>query len=514
MPENEFEKQVQQKMDELNFVPSGTVWKQVEKQIAGRKKRRRIFIWLPFLFLAMGGAAWMFYSRAHFNAGSQQHDEPVVARSQTNTTGKAPVEASKEIKALIDTSAGHTIKSALPVTTNATVAQLRRKSKIAFTNIHTAGADSGVRYSKPERLVVTNHAVSSAPAAGYGIGKSRSRHTQAMLQTEGSIVGKKAPARAERNITANVQTDEAGVTEREETVVKKDQLSDIHESIPAARSKTIADKPATDTAAGNKPPAVAKTVVPDSITDTNNRGATPVGATNKRVHQKSKPEWGIDFTVGASGVFNGLSQVSSFGPSYTAASPANSSTGFTGGDAAVKTGLTFSAGVVMRKKLGSHYRITAALGYRYASTRTPVGTKIDSAAVAYRPGNTGEYTSRFHFITLPVTVEKQLGGASRFSIHAGMAFSLLAGSSMLQYSAQKNIYGIDNSSIRKTQVTVLAGIHYRLVQHAVVVETGPQLDYSLSNLFKKDVNNSSHFIFAGINTKIYFPKKKPSVQRL
>ena len=31
MPGNEFEKQVQQKMNELHFVPSDAVWQEVEK---------------------------------------------------------------------------------------------------------------------------------------------------------------------------------------------------------------------------------------------------------------------------------------------------------------------------------------------------------------------------------------------------------------------------------------------------------------------------------------------------
>ena len=51
MPENDFEKQVQQKMDELQFVPSDAVWHEVEKQIDGRKKRRLYFYGcLLFLF--------------------------------------------------------------------------------------------------------------------------------------------------------------------------------------------------------------------------------------------------------------------------------------------------------------------------------------------------------------------------------------------------------------------------------------------------------------------------------
>ena len=55
MPANEFEKKIQQRMDELKLAPSGEVWEQVELRIRKEKKRRRIIFWVPFLFLGLGG---------------------------------------------------------------------------------------------------------------------------------------------------------------------------------------------------------------------------------------------------------------------------------------------------------------------------------------------------------------------------------------------------------------------------------------------------------------------------
>src|SRR5829696_8237083 len=53
--QNSFEKQVQEKMDELQFVPTEPVWQNIEKQIRTKKDRRRLLLWLPFLFLFLGG---------------------------------------------------------------------------------------------------------------------------------------------------------------------------------------------------------------------------------------------------------------------------------------------------------------------------------------------------------------------------------------------------------------------------------------------------------------------------
>ncbi|MGZ8544798.1 MAG: hypothetical protein ACXWV0_05850, partial [Flavisolibacter sp.] len=58
--QNEFEKQVKAKMEELDFVPSAPVWPKIEAQIRQEKDRRRLLLWLPLLTLLVGGAiTWM-----------------------------------------------------------------------------------------------------------------------------------------------------------------------------------------------------------------------------------------------------------------------------------------------------------------------------------------------------------------------------------------------------------------------------------------------------------------------
>ena len=61
MQENEFEKQVKNKMGELRFLPSESVWEAIKKQI--EKKRRRI---LSFIFLltimAISGGFFIYIS--------------------------------------------------------------------------------------------------------------------------------------------------------------------------------------------------------------------------------------------------------------------------------------------------------------------------------------------------------------------------------------------------------------------------------------------------------------------
>lgn len=55
---NEFEKQVQQKLNELRLTPTPPVWEKVEAQIRTKKDRRRLFLLLPLLLALSGLLTW------------------------------------------------------------------------------------------------------------------------------------------------------------------------------------------------------------------------------------------------------------------------------------------------------------------------------------------------------------------------------------------------------------------------------------------------------------------------
>lgn len=58
--QNDFEKQVQQKMEELDLIPSAPVWEKIELQIRDKKDRRRYVLWFFLLCLLLGGGvAWL-----------------------------------------------------------------------------------------------------------------------------------------------------------------------------------------------------------------------------------------------------------------------------------------------------------------------------------------------------------------------------------------------------------------------------------------------------------------------
>src|SRR5688572_19429522 len=82
MHDREFEKQVQQKMQELRFQPGADVWARVQADVQKKRRRRPVLLWILFAGL-MIGSAWILYS----NLGNKQSKTAgQVPSSETNTT--------------------------------------------------------------------------------------------------------------------------------------------------------------------------------------------------------------------------------------------------------------------------------------------------------------------------------------------------------------------------------------------------------------------------------------------
>ena len=87
--QNEFEKQVQQKMEELDLVPSAPVWQKIEAQIRQKKDRRRLILWIPMLLILLLGGTW-WLSQTNENSKAVSHTntslESIDKNEQPNTS--------------------------------------------------------------------------------------------------------------------------------------------------------------------------------------------------------------------------------------------------------------------------------------------------------------------------------------------------------------------------------------------------------------------------------------------
>jgi Outer membrane protein beta-barrel domain len=511
MPENNFEKQVQQKMNELHFVPSAVVWQEVEKQISERKRRRVLFIWLPFLVLMLGGAFFLYYS----NTGKQINKKDFAGEKKSSPviekiTQKDPVPASGLAK---------NGTSKINIDTIATAYKnVVKETAIADNNdkAQTIAAGKNIQHNRnplqEEHLTDRLHVVTGSDynEGNADVNKNNNKRGGHFLYETKTLKADRKKNSHKPHTTKSVVTEDGiVVTNTDESKTENNKK----ENVVAPDSKAVSNLPEKDTAAANNNLAATKDENKDSAINTKKQDSAAIAAKNKVAGKKKKIEWGINVNAGVSNISQSFSRLLSNTPAfdlnYLSSPTAGTNNSSPAGSSGVKPGFGFAAGIFISKSLGKNVSLLAGLNYNYLSTSLTTGGKIDTGVSVgqYRPGSTATYTNRFHFIEVPVMIEKQLGSLSRFSIEAGVAFSLLAGSNALQYDGQKNIYYVDNSYINKAQWSLQAGFNYRLLQKKIKLEIGPQFNYGINKFFKKELYGSRHLFFAGVSTRIFLGKK-------
>ena len=93
MPANEFEKQVQKRLDDFQLNPSASVWKKVEEQIRKKKRRRIILFFLLPLALGLLG-----YSIYYFVQTSQKTEQAQHVAAKNSDASATDINQKTEIK--------------------------------------------------------------------------------------------------------------------------------------------------------------------------------------------------------------------------------------------------------------------------------------------------------------------------------------------------------------------------------------------------------------------------------
>ena len=91
MPENEFEKKIQGRLDSLSLEPSPAVWQEVELRIRKDKRKRRWLIWLP-LAAALGTGMWLWLG----NGSDAVKGSNEAAKYPAQSSATADQEANKK----------------------------------------------------------------------------------------------------------------------------------------------------------------------------------------------------------------------------------------------------------------------------------------------------------------------------------------------------------------------------------------------------------------------------------
>ena len=127
----------------------------------------------------------------------------------------------------------------------------------------------------------------------------------------------------------------------------------------------------------------------------------------------------------------------------------------------------------------------------------------------YHGAPTEDHTNSYHFISLPLEYHHLLSRKIQLQWDLGVAINyLLATNALIYTQSYGGIYYEDKDAFFKTHCTAGTGFSFRLKsKNGMEWVTGPVISLDMTRLLKND-QNKEYLLFTGLNTKIYFPKKK------
>lgn len=526
MSDHDFEKQVQQKMEQLKLRPSDAVWTKVDKRIRKERRRRRVVLWLPlFLLCVVAGGYFYFDAQSNNNKFTASELKSTQTHSDTHASESTNATAdSSEQKPVATPETNANSQQAVPTENNTDQpAPVKQREHNAVVKAGTAG-------KKGNKLSAD---LPNALAANRG-NKPPRKSTGRLVKTPTQQNDQPAA-----NTVAHHDAGNPGITDSGKLANNFNPLQDIEETDSAlAQSPTPA--PAKNNLAQNQAPKKKK----------------PVVEPPKPASKPSTWSFGIVAEGGASHISKGspfslLSKKNNEPEDLAMASPAPPSQNMYGGPAGftqfpenkpaeLKSSIAWSAGGFVQKKLNKRFSISAGVQYSYFSMKTEVGQFMKSAisvsnanydqvvtdyyqgrsafniggglaTTSYpRPPKQQEYTNKYHFLEIPVKIHWRVTNEeARLPIIAdgGLSVAKLLSTNALHYDGTNDVYYKDYDYFNKIQAGITAGVNLELFsesKHPVWI--GPTIKYQLSNLITSDLSGGQHLWSFGLGAKFFLRK--------
>ena len=462
MEQNNFEKQVQQKMEELKIHPSESAWGNIEKRIAQNSNRKKLIFILSILIpLVLFTAFYWAYNSSKSNSSGQKNESFAIVKNG-NQKNDLSVEKPDQLNKNYTETEKRTERKKDEVKIKKFNSKNQPLKKINSPRILKSDlSDFDSSQEKVNKIEIVND---------NKVEKSLSPRTVYESQIKADAADK---------MNGNNITNESSSTEKEDENVKEKL---------AFKKQTKEDT------------------------------AAVVGPSKISTVKKQKANWDMGFAVTGGTSFAGNVPLSINKSADYLASPA------TGGSSQPpnyympsKSGnsLAFTAGVFIQKNIFAKNKISIGLNYKYFSTTNKVGNKIDSLRSnfysATSPANQShDFHNKFHFLELPVTFKLRLNPNKSLPLYwnAGFSISQLIATNALQFKNDRGLYYQDNSFFNKTQIGFNTGFSATLFsKNKNAVSVGPYFYYGATSLSNKGLYNQTHFSFIGISAEILLNKK-------
>lgn len=467
MQENEFEKQVRQKMESFMLLPNDDVWQRVAATIRKDKRRRPLALWILAFLLTGASGVWLYI-----------HDKNERHASLTSTIKKSTNTASK------------------PHATEHTEATNYKKEISSIKHEQTNTTETVHQSTSKEKPLVYN----------------------ARRRTTANVKGNTSPATKLYGSTTTQQKKQGTIQETKIavnrlTVAQPKQLqSDVPLHKYYKTVKNLQDDSIQALATISNKPLTADTSHP---------------VTKVAQHNSSGKRWmfGVALYGGISNNSKGINLVSakSLDLAYSSAN-LNQNAGLNNPSTPAtqlvyKSNASFGAGAFVKNQLSKHTTIMLGVDYHYFSASTLVGSKVNSSRTVYDStmlrqatfnsyygaGQATTYLNKYHLLQLPAdfgfALNKNLN--KPFVLSIGLSPSLLMGSNAMYLNSSSNIYYNDNHQFNKFLLFGQTALMFTAInKNNFSISAGPTLQYNFNSLSKQQTHTNQHLTFAGVKTNI------------
>ena len=458
MHDPKFEKEVQQKMHDLEFVPSESVWENIQREV-GPRRRRRAFAafwwWLVPGFVLLG-------------------------------TGVALYRHSTSVSVAASGTSGVRVPGGVPGGTPIVPEGVDRAS----SSRADAGADKDIG-KRRQGTAAGADGLAQKTAGAEGLAHKTAGTEELAHKTtgaEGSAVGLAAPALS-ANESGGVHSGRAAYQGYRPGLISF-ILSSVGITAPRLYSK-----PVNTGVSGLPLPRRPWTAGFAAGTGISSVHASPAGQ--------------------LAGSSNYLSALTPANPVFSTGPGANSAKRYASD---IKPDISYWAGVFAEKPLSSrwsvdigvdlHYYSTRLRGYQQAVNFAPSYASLlrasaitYAAPIAFSSGSELSYTNRYYYLEFPAAVQWKVNQSRVLPIfwRAGVVFSYLMASNALYYDEGSGSYYRDNGVEKHLQASVASGLMVGLPVKGVRMQAGPELQYGLTSML---VTSSTHLVYGGMRVAI------------
>lgn len=521
MSDHNFEKQIQQKLDELKIPPADSVWSAVQQRIRNDKSRRRRLILFPLVLVLLGAGSYFIFSDNFSGKNNTAKLSSSDSKTQPNNSTTNDVNGSK----------------ADPIRNNKRIdsGDIRQERFQAAVRQETVKEKNIRSNIKERKSIFKSSHQNDQVLEDKKLISGNSERLEKYLNEKPTI-----ESTGSRNVVPDQLTvNHTGTDKRQQTSNNRHKENDnnrVGNDIISPLNDSLADQITAGNVTVNPQTAdslselpVAK-MIDSALTDINT--SSKKALENK--YNRKKLKWGVEASAGISninkgsllsGVFSGHNAlVADVAENRFTVPNSNASAPVVYKSSPVEKGFSFSAGAFLHRDISRRFSIVTGLRYNYASNHNQVGRRVDSSVTVqntsgsmklnqyYRSAGTTKttkYTNRYHFVELPLTLHVQLNNSNRLAVlwNGGLSLSYLVSTNALHFDSRTGIYYRDNSLFNKLQASFSTGFSVSMFsKSSMPVHIGPQVQYGLTNLLQKEISDSRHLLYFGLNTRFYLKK--------